>query len=408
MKIAQINILPNGSTGKIMLQIAETARESGHVAKTFTPIMFSRIRKEKKLQLDDHYEFGTFFENGIHYYAGTLLGANGMFSFHGTKQLIAELQEFQPDILHIHNIHGFCVNLPMLFRYIKQSKVHVVWTFHDCWPFTGHCPCFSMVKCERWKEECYHCPQPRVYPKMYLDTSKWMYHKKKEWFQGVPSMTIVTPSLWLADLVKQSFLRDYPVMVINNGIDRSVFKPTENHFREQHGILENKKILLGVAFDWGRRKGLDVFIKLALSLDETYQIVLVGTNDSVDKQLPENIISIHRTNNQTELAQIYTAADLFINPTREDNYPTVNMEAISCGTPVLTFRTGGSPEIVDGTCGCVVDCDDVDGLMTQIEKISNENLYTEEMCLKKSKEFDKMDKFKEYIDLYENIVRGGV
>ena len=217
-------------------------------------------------------------------------------------------------------------------------------------------------------------------------------------------MTIVTPSQWLADLVKKSFLKDYPVKVINNGIDLSVFKPTESDFRQKHGIGD-KYMLLGVADSWGARKGLDVFIELSNRLDAAkYQIVLVGTNEVVDKQLPDNIISVHRTQDQKELAGIYSAANLFVNPTREENYPTVNMESIACGTPVLTFRTGGSPEIPDETCGAVVDCDDIDALESEIIRITKEKPFSQEACLKRAEAFDKDKLFREYVDLYENRI----
>jgi glycosyltransferase involved in cell wall biosynthesis len=290
----------------------------------------------------------------------------------------------------------------MLFYYIKESKVKVVWTLHDCWSFTGHCPYFTIAKCDKWKTGCHHCPQPEIYPKMYLDTSKQMYNLKKSWFTGIEDMTIATPSKWLGDLVKESFLKDYPIKVINNGIDLSVFTPRESNFRSRYG-LENKKILLGVSFDWGYRKGLDVFIELSKRLDpEKYQIVLVGTNKMVDEQLPGNILSIHGTENQIQLAEIYTAADLFVNPTREEVLGLVNIESLACTTPVLTFRTGGSPECIDSTCGSVVEVDDVDALEKEILRICQDNPYSKEACLERAKNFDMYDRFKEYIKLYEN------
>ena len=215
-------------------------------------------------------------------------------------------------------------------------------------------------------------------------------------------MTIVTPSQWLAGLVKESYLKDYPVRVINNGIDVDVFKPSDSNFRVQHNIPTNKFILLGISFGWGKRKGLDVFVELANRLaSNKYQIVLVGTDEKVDKLLPPNIISIHTTQNQKELAEIYTAADLFVNPTREENYPTVNMEALACGTPVLTFKTGGSPEIIDETCGSVVPCDDIDALESEIRRICETNPYSTEDCLKRAESFDMNLRFKEYVKLYE-------
>ena len=231
-----------------------------------------------------------------------------------------------------------------------------------------------------------------------------MWKLKRRWFTGIENCTIVTPSQWLADLVKQSFLKNYPIKVINNGIDLSVFKPMESSFREKHGLL-GRKIVLGVAFGWDNRKGLDVFINLSSRLSDDYQIVLVGTDYNVDKLLPSNIISIHRTQNQKELAEIYTAADVFVNPTREENYPTVNMESIACGTPVITFRTGGSPEIIDGFCGSVVDCDDVDAMEIEICRICEKGIYSQENCLVRAKSFDMNSRFDEYIDLFEALVK---
>lgn len=218
-------------------------------------------------------------------------------------------------------------------------------------------------------------------------------------------MTLVTPSEWLAELTRQSFLKDYPVKVINNGIDLSIFKPTESDFRRRYNC-EDKFILLGVAFGWGKRKGLDVFVELSKRLDSNrFQIVLVGTSEAIDTQLPSNIISIHKTDNQSQLAEIYTAADLFVNPTREENFPTVNIESIACGTPVITFNTGGSPEIIDDTCGCVVDCDDIDGMERAILRIESERPYSETSCMIRAQKYDMNEKFKEYVKLYENSSR---
>lgn len=402
MRIAEINILPNGSTGKIMLQIANIVRSHGGAARTYTPVRFLRGKRVPPPNIPDHLSWGSRSEACFHYYVGTLLGRNGMFSHRGTRQLIKDLKKFSPDVIHLHNLHMYCINLPMLFNYIKKNNIKTVWTLHDCWSFTGHCPHFTIAKCDKWKTGCHSCPQPRVYPKMYIDTSKKMYRLKKKWFTGVENMTLVTPSVWLGDLVKQSFLGNYPVKVINNGIDLSVFKPTESDFREKYG-LENKKIVLGVSFDWGYRKGLDVFIKLSRQLNDNYKIVLVGTNEAIDKQLPNNILSIHCTENQKELATIYTAADLFVNTTREDTYPTVNMEALACGTPVLTFKTGGSPEIADETCGSVVETDDVDAMEREIVRICTEMPYSREACLERAKSFDANDKLKEYLNIYKEV-----
>lgn len=394
MKVIEINTCDYGSTGKIMIQIAEKIRQNGDECKVVVPVGRHNPWKNNK----NYIRFGNRLSEDSHIILGYLTGYQGCFSVFSTKQLIQNLKEYNPDVIHLHNLHKCYINLPILFKYIKKYNIKTVWTLHDCWSFTGQCPHFTLSKCEKWKTGCYKCPSYREYPQSRVDKTKKMWNLKKKWFTGVKNMTIVTPSKWLADLVKQSFLKEYPVQVINNGIDLSIFKPTPSNFRQMYH-LENKYILLGVAFGWGKRKGLDVFIKLARRLESKYQIVLVGTDDSVDKLLPESIISIHRTQNQTELAEIYSAADLFINPTREENYPTVNMESIASGTPIITFNTGGSPEILDEKTGVVVECDDIDEMERQIIRICTEKVFKKEDCLKRAQSFDKNFRFNEYVEL---------
>jgi glycosyltransferase involved in cell wall biosynthesis len=330
-----------------------------------------------------------------------MTGFHGCFSYFGTKELLRMIDKIHPDIIHLHNLHNWTINLPMLFRYIKKHNIAVVWTLHDCWGFTGKCPHFTLARCERWKTGCFDCAQVREYPQCFVDQTKLMWKLKKKWFTGVQNLTIVTPSQWLAKLVRESYLKEYPIKVINNGIDLNVFHPMQSDFRKRNKIADDKYLLLGVAFGWGERKGLDVFIELSKRMSDQYQIVLVGTDSATDAQLPGNVISIHKTQNQKELAEIYSAADLFVNPTREENYPTVNMESIACGIPVLTFRTGGSPEIVDDTCGYVVNCDDVDAMEREIRRIASSRPYTKDQCLVKAKSYDMNLKFEEYVKLYE-------
>ncbi len=328
-------------------------------------------------------------------------GNYGFNSISSTKRMIEQLEEIKPDIVHLHNIHSHECNLEMLFEYFKKNNTKLVWTFHDCWAFTAYCPYFDIVKCDKWEYGCRKCPQYRKFS-LYFDRSHKLYQTKKELFTGL-DMTIVTPSDWLAELVKKSFLSEYPVKVINNGIDLNLFSKTNSDFRTKYGICSSTKLLLGIAFDWDVRKGLDVFIRLAKELDrDKYRIVLVGTNDSIDDTLPDNVISIHKTNDQRELAEIYSACDLFVNPTREENYPTVNMEAIACGTPVLTFNTGGSPEIIDGKTGAVVEKDDIDALKEEILRLCNEPL-TAEDCSARAQSFDKDLKYNEYLGLYRSL-----
>ncbi len=396
MHISMINTVDFGSTGKIMLQLKKIAKKN-----EISISSYSRKWLNSKKNTT-HYYFGWLIENVFHRIFSPFIGCESLMSFFGTISLCKMLKKKHTDLIHLHNLHGHYICLPILFRFIKKHNIPVIWTLHDCWSFTGRCPHFVMTKCDRWKNGCHDCPYPKnSYPQSYIDTSHMMWNHKRKWFTGIKNCTIVTPSRWLADLIKQSYLKNYPVKVINNGIDLSVFKPTGSEFRKKNG-LDGKMVVLGVASGWGGRKGLDVFIELARRLPDDYRIVLVGTTDNVDKDLPSNIISIHRTQNQNGLAEIYTAADVFANPTREDTFPTVNMESLACGTPVVTFRTGGSPEIIDETCGSVVDCDDIDAMETEIRRVCKEKPYSVEACLARAKNFDMNERFDEYVKLYQS------
>lgn len=391
MKVAQINATCGvGSTGKISVAVSELLNEKG----IENYILYSSGRSD--------YKFGIKYTSDSYIKVQTLysriFGNYGFEAKHATKKLIEQLEEINPDVIHIHNIHSHNCNLEILFKYFKEKQIKVYWTFHDCWAFTGYCPYFDMVGCEKWKTECNNCPQSGQFSFL-LDRSKYLFDKKKHTFSNL-DLTVITPSNWLADIAKQSFFKEYPIKVINNGIDLTVFKPTESDFRKKYDC-EGKYILLGVAFGWGKRKGIDVFIELSKRLDDNYKIVLVGTDDESDKQLTQNIISLHRTQNQTELAEIYTAADLFVNTTREENYPTVNMEAIACGTPVLTFDTGGSSEMLDNSCGSVVPKNDIDAMYGEIIRICKDKPFSRSACLERAKYFDMNNKYKEYIKLYE-------
>lgn len=406
MRIVQINGGAKGSTGKIMMGIAEVARQQGHEVMCASPITTTNRDAGKDC---GYYRIGTFNSRRINVALARITGFNGCFAWIETYKLLKKINEFKPDIIHLHNLHDSYINLPMLFSYIKEHKVPVVWTLHDCWSFTGQCPYFTMVKCSKWKTGCNSCPQYKEYPSSLYDNTKKMWKLKKKWFTGIENMTIVTPSQWLANLVKESYLKEYPVKVINNGIDLSVFKPTP--YDGLNNILnctktDNRYVILGVAFDWGRRKGLDVFIKLSQSLPTNlYRIVLIGTNDYIDSQLPKDIVSIHRTQDQHQLAEIYTMSDVFVIPTREENYPTVNLEALSCGTPVITFNTGGSSEMLDEETGIIVDVDDVEAIKRAIEDVcEKKKCSNRDYIVKYSKKFDMRNKFTEYIKLYSDMI----
>ena len=399
MVVVQINFSCSwGSTGKICDSISKLLTEKN--VENYIFYTYGGNPQKRTVYI----KYGNTVYEKMQAIKSRVFGNYGFNSVLATQWLLKRLDRIKPNIVHVHNIHGHDCHFGMLFQYLRRKNIKVFYTFHDCWAFTGYCPHFAMAKCDRWLTGCGDCVLRRRYS-WFFDKSAKNFARKRDALQGL-DLTVITPSDWLADLVKHSFLKAYSVRVIHNGIDLSVFKPTESSFRETHR-LQDKKIILGVALGWSEAKGVDVFTRLAKTLPEEYRIVLIGTDDKVDATLPDDILSIHRTQNQQELAEIYTAADLFVNPTREDTYPTVNMESLACGTPVLTFRTGGSPEILDETCGSVVDCDDMETMEQEILRICTDRPYPQSACTHKALEFDRNERFKEYVELYEGIDTAG-
>lgn len=337
-RILFINSVCNGSTGTICKNLYKAAEEAGHTCciaygRGDAPDGFNTIKIGNQLDIY------------LHVLKARLFDASGFGSKKATKNLIKQIEEFKPDVIHLHNIHGYYINIEILFNYLKKHpEIKKIWTLHDCWTFTGHCSHYTYRKCNKWQTCCDgDCPNKKEYPKSWFSNIKSNFNKKKEIFCGVENMILITPSKWLKNEVEKSYLKDYPIEVINNGVDTNLFKPTPSNIKQQYGI-EDKKVILGVSSVWNKMKGLDTFIELSKELDNQYQIVLIGLNKKQIEQLPTNIIGISRTENVQELVKWYSAAALFFNPTLEDTYPTTNLEAIACGTPVITFNTGGSPE----------------------------------------------------------------
>lgn len=392
MKVAAINTMSIGSTGRIMIEIGNQAKREGIEYKSFC----GNWIKEQKT--DECVKFGFRFENAISGILYRITGIQHVGSIFGTISLIKRLKEYQPDIIHVHNLHLWVINIPFFFKYIKQNNIPVIWTLHDCWSFTGQCTHFTLERCYKWKSGCHHCTQYKQYPASYVDMTRVMWKLKRRWFTSIQKMIIVTPSKWLSELVKDSYLNKYPVQVINNGIDTNVFKFLTSDFKKKYGI-ENKKIILGVSFGWDEKKGLMDFFELAKRLTGECIIVLVGLSANQIKDLPNNIIGIERTNSVTELAAIYSAANVFVNATYEDNYPTVNLEARACDVPIVTYNTGGSPESA-GVNAIVLEQGDIDGLQIAVEDCIKGN---NKMRFKDASSLSMQDKFKEYIKLYRII-----
>ena len=391
MKVLQINsVCGVGSTGRIATDLYKVLEEQGHEC----VIAYGRGTAPEGIKT---IKIGTDFNNYMHVAKTRLFDKHGFGSTKATKEFIKKVKEYDPDVIHLHNIHGYYINIEILFDYLKEANKKVIWTLHDCWAFTGHCAYFDYVGCNKWKNQCNSCPQKKEYPTSnMIDSSSWNFKKKKDIFNGVKDLTIVTPSKWLARLVKKSFLSSYNVEVINNGIDLEIFKPTESNFREKYN-LKDKFIILGVANIWDRRKGLNYFVDLSKELDESYKIVIVGVSEEQRKKLPNDILSITRTNNIKELVEIYSSADVFLNPTLEDNFPTTNLEALACGTPIITFKTGGSYECIEGGNGICLENKSLSSIIESIDKKHNKKIFS---MNKFRKNLDEKLRFNEYISIY--------
>ncbi len=386
MKVLQINsVCGIRSTGKICTDIAKVLETQGHTCK----IAYGR---ETVPQVYEKYacKMATTWSVCTDALLSRLFDNAGFHSAEQTKRFIRWMKEYDPDVIHLHNLHGYYINVKLLFESLKEMDKPVIWTLHDCWAFTGHCTHFDRIGCAKWQNGCHHCPQTKKYPASFaLDRSQKNYADKKACFTGLRNLTIVTPSQWLANLVKRSYLGQYEVKVIPNGIDTKIFQPKEGKFREEYG-LQNKKIVLGVASAWGENKGLFDMYKLADMLDDTYRVVLVGLKPEQMKTVPKNITAIMRTDNPQQLAHIYTTADVFVNPTYQDNYPTVNLEAQACGTPVITYATGGSVESVPELQ--VVEKGNVGELYFAVKSMKKHTLFVAD--------FDAKCCFEKYTELY--------
>jgi glycosyltransferase involved in cell wall biosynthesis len=404
MKIVQIaSEINSGSVGRIAEQIGGVIIQNSW--KSY--ITYARIKNNS---ISNAILIGSKWDIYNHALQTRIFDNHAFGSKSATKKLICKLKLIKPDIIHLHHLHGYYINIEILFNYLREYNIPIVWTFHDCWSFTGHCAYFDFVGCEKWKTECYDCEQKNEYPKsLFLDRSRQNFVDKKNIFKSVKNMTIVPVSNWLGDKVKKSFLASYPCIVIQNGIDLDVFYPRESRdLVDQIYRVKDKIIILGVASTWDRRKGLDEFIKLNELIDnDKYAVILVGLSEHQIKTLPKNIIGINRTENVDQLADLYSAADLFLNPTFEDTYPTTNLEALACGTPVITYNTGGSIESVNNDTGIIVGKGDLSGLIVAINEIKSKGKkhYSYNCREYALKNFDKKNKFNQYIKLYNEILK---
>lgn len=407
-RLLQINpvLRRNTSTGRIVQEIGELAMAHGWESY----IAYSRGRDGMMPCKSQTVPVGGKMSVAWHGLMTRLLDRHGLASERATHELVERIEDLQPDIIHLHNIHGYFLHYPTLFRYLKEIKTPVVWTIHDCWAYTGHCYYYSFAGCQKWKSGCGNCPQRRLFPtSWWKDRSAQNFADKRAAFTSLPKgrLTVVPVSGWMKDEMLQSFMADSRFKVIHNGINLSVFLPyADDEIRYKYHIYQ-EHVLIAVASIWCREKGWDDLMRLAAMLRKNEVLVMVGVTEEQRRQLPKNVVGICRTDNVDELAQLYSLAEVFLNPTWQDNYPTVNLEAIACGTPVVTYHTGGSIEAVTSRTGMVVEQGDVEAMLEAARTIigRGKRFYQAPCRDYALKHFDKDERYTDYLRLYDRLLK---
>ena len=408
VKILQINATLDRSTGSITQAIGEQIITEG-----WQSIIAFSSRYKNRNSKSQLLPIGSRLDTQIHALQTRLFDNHGFCSIRATKNLIAKIKVEKPDIIHLHNIHGYYLNISLLFDFLQKSNMSTVWTLHDCWSMTGHCSHFDAIGCMKWKTGCYNCELKKDYPSsIFLDRSQSNWIRKKEIFTSLTNLKIVPVSFWLESIVQNSFLKKFSTRVIHNGVDLNIFSPIKNNLIRNRYNIGDRLIILGVATGWfegGGFRRYKEFMKLSSMLDDNYRIILIGLEEFQIKDLPLNVIGLQRTRDPRELAEFYSAADVFVNPTYQDSLPTVNIEALACGTPVITYNTGGSPEIIDKKTGWVFEKGDIPSIVSCIKLLDQESVEDRKAqriaCRKRAEiYFNRYDRFHDYITLYKQIL----
>lgn len=394
-----INVALNcGSTGKIVEGIGGLAISQG-----WEVYVAHGARYVNRSELNN-YQVTSKLGEYMHYAKSILFDAQGRGSGYETKGLLKKMDEIKPDVVHIHNIHGSFLNYPILFRFLREKNIPVVWTLHDCWAMTGHCVHFMRTGCEQWKTQCKKCPQKHDFPPSYLlDRSKSNYTLKKQIFTAMEKMRITTVSSWLKGVAEQSYLKKFPIDVVPNGVDTASFVYTESDVRERYGIVD-KKLILAVASGFEERKGIYDYVTLSRMLPAGYQLMLIGTNERDRNVLPDNVIAITRANGAAELAAFYSAADVLLSLSYEETFGLTIIEAMACGTPAVVYDNTAQPELITPETGQVVANSDVEGVAKAIEKICSigKACYSK-ACRARALEYDETESYQKYLDLYVQV-----
>ena len=400
-KLLQINVAANwGSHGRIAEEIGLEAMAQGWESY----IAYGRYANPSKSHI---VKIGDLFDHCLHGAQSLLLDRHGLASCGPTKKLIKEIEQIKPDLIHLHNIHGFYLNYPILFRYLSTVDIPVVWTLHDCWAFTGHCAWPIHGHCDRFQEQCCHCPlQSKGYPKSFLlDRSRSNFKLKKRYFRSLQDLHLVTVSRWLEQQVRLSFMQDMDIRTIYNGLDTEVFRPSGT---PPTSVTDGHPLVLGVCNAWYDWKGLDDMATLREILPDDYEVMVVGVNEDQMHRLPEGITCIRRTDSVSQLAEIYSQADVFVNPSKVESFGMTTAEALSCGTPSIVYDTSACPEVVDNLTGRVVPLGDVNALAKAVMEICS--LPGREAMRQACRErairlFNRQDRYKEYLQLYNEVLQ---
>lgn len=400
--VLQINSVANwGSTGKIADFLGQEVLKEGGIS-------YIAYGRQYNPSISKLIKIGSKWDVLCHIVYTRITDRHGLASCNSTKRLISQIERIKPDIIHLHNIHGYYINYVLLFDYLSKLDIPIVWTLHDCWPFTGHCAHFESVSCMKWKTGCHDCVLSRSYPSSFVDASSYNYELKRKSFSSIKNLTIVAVSNWLANYVKQSFLSRYNIRVIYNGIDLDKFEQQDkDDIFSKYDIPRDKSIILGVSNVWTESKGFFDFIKLSKMLDSTYQVVLVGVKKGQRRKLSEGIIGIERITDFLELKTLYSKALAFVNLTYGDSFPTTNIEALAAGTPIVTYRTGGCPEAVSINTGFIVDKGDLNRVVDCVSVIKNKGKeFFSIPCKNRAHNlFDKKLQYKEYIEMYNKLLK---
>lgn len=401
--LLQINVVANsGSTGHIAEEIGKLAIASGW--KSY--IAYGRWACPSQSKL---IRIGDKFDLLFHFIKSYLFDCHGLGSTRATRKLINDIEEIAPDIIQLHNIHGYYLNYKVLFKYLSSKNTPVVWTLHDCWGLTGHCVHFQDIKCMKWQNQCVNCPNITGYPKsLFWDNSARNYFIKKTFFNKINNLTIITVCSWLDDIVNRSFLKQNKRQIIVNGINLDIFSPLEDRKKIKEALgIQSQFMILAVATVWNKAKGWNDILRMSELINSDCTIVIVGLTSKQLKLLPKRVVGITHTENILELAKLYSAADIFVNPTYQDTLPTVNIEALASGTPIATYNTGGSADVVDDKTGFIVRPGDLDALVQAINvvKEKGKDFYKEACRNRAVKLFNKDDRYKDYFSLYNRLLQ---